>query len=188
MKNTFLMNKTQEDGSVILCTATAEEWLAVVKENHNLPPEQRRYFIADCIEDAGTIDRMFIEVTHSEYRRWNSLHTMSERNRKAKKQFRHLSLDAALSETAELGLMDCFADSQNTENAVLDEILVEELRKKLSTWKPWAPELLESYMKGEKRGCTAKLAEKYGVSEQVIRKYKRQFEEYIKNFLSCVSL
>ena len=23
------------------------------------------YFIADCIEDAGTIDRMFIEVTHS---------------------------------------------------------------------------------------------------------------------------
>ena len=188
MKNTFLLNKTQEDGSVVLCTATAEEWLAVVHENRNLPLEQRRYFIADCIEEAGFIDRMFIEVTHSEYRRWNSRHTMSERNRKAKKQFHHLSLDAVLAETAGLKLKDCLVDSQNTENSVVDEILMDELKQALAVWKPWAPDLLEHYLAGRKRSCTAEMAEKYGVSEQVIRKYKRQVERFIKDFLGCVSL
>lgn len=79
-------------------------------------------------------------------------------------------------------------DSQNTENSVVDEILMDELKQALAVWKPWAPDLLEHYLAGRKRSCTAEMAEKYGVSEQVIRKYKRQFERFIKDFLGCVSL
>lgn len=85
MKNTFLMNKIHEDGGAALCVVTAEEWLDAVKENRSLPPEQRRYFISDCIEEGDTIDRMIIEVPYSEYRRWNSRHTVSERSRGQKK-------------------------------------------------------------------------------------------------------
>ena len=57
MKNTFLIYKPQKDGRAVLCTATAEEWLAAVNTNRNLPTEQRRYFISDCIEDGKEIDR-----------------------------------------------------------------------------------------------------------------------------------
>lgn len=96
MKNTFLINKPQKDGTTALCTATAEEWIAVANGNRNLPTEQRRYFIADCIEEGKDIDRMIIEVPYAEYRRWNSCHTMTERSRKAGKKYQHLSLDAAL--------------------------------------------------------------------------------------------
>ena len=187
MKNTFLMNKIHEDGGAALCVVTAEEWLDAVKENRSLPPEQRRYFISDCIEEGDTIDRMIIEVPYSEYRRWNSRHTVSERSRRAKKEFLHLSLDAAVPGSPTLALSDCLADSGSMETAVLDAVLIDELKIRLTAWKPWAAELLAHYLAGRKKSCTAVMAEKYGVSEQVIRKYKRQFEAFVKKFLAGVS-
>ena len=187
MKNTFLMNKIHEDGGAALCVVTAEEWLDAVKENRSLPPEQRRYFISDCIEEGDTFDRMIIEVPYSEYRRWNSRHTVSERSRRAKKEFLHLSLDAAVPGSPTLALSDCLADSGSMETAVLDAVLIDELKIRLTAWKPWAAELLAHYLAGRKKSCTAVMAEKYGVSEQVIRKYKRQFEAFVKKFLAGVS-
>ena len=47
--------------------------------------------------------------------------------------------------------------------------------------------MLEQYLAGRKRSCSADMAEKYGVSEQVIRKYKRQFEEFIRKFFEGIS-
>ncbi len=187
MKNTYLINKQQKDGTTALCIATIEEWLAVVNSNRNLPTEQRRYFIADCIEEGKDIDRMIIEVTYAEYRRWNSRHTMTERSRKAGKKYQHLSLDAALSETNEIALLECLGGTEDIEAIAIDEILMDELKRRLSAWKPWAMDMLESYLVGEKRTCSAAMAAKYGVSEQVIRKYKRQFEEFIKKFFEGVS-
>lgn len=183
----LLMNKIHEDGGAALCVVTAEEWLDAVKENRSLPPEQRRYFISDCIEEGDTIDRMIIEVPYSEYRRWNSRHTVSERSRRAKKEFLHLSLDAAVPGSPTLALSDCLADSGSMETAVLDAVLIDELKIRLTAWKPWAAELLAHYLAGRKKSCTAVMAEKYGVSEQVIRKYKRQFEAFVKKFLAGVS-
>lgn len=129
MKNTFLIYKPQKDGRAVLCTATAEEWLAAVNTNRNLPTEQRRYFISDCIEDGKEIDRMIIEVGYDEYRRWNSRHTIMERSRKAGKQYQHLSLDAVLSEADEITLLECLSGTENMEAAVIDDILMDELKK-----------------------------------------------------------
>ena len=187
MKNTFLIYKPQKDGRAVLCTATAEEWLAAVNTNRNLPTEQRRYFISYCIEDGKEIDRMIIEVGYDEYRRWNSRHTIMERSRKAGKQYQHLSLDAVLSEADEITLLECLSGTENMEAAVIDDILMDELKKQLSNWKPWAADMLEQYLAGRKRSCSADMAEKYGVSEQVIRKYKRQFEEFIRKFFEGIS-
>ena len=61
------------------------------------------------------------------------------------------------------------------------------LKKQLFAWKPWAADLLAYYLAGKKKSCTAAMAKKYGVSEQVIRKYKRQFEKFVKNFFEGVS-
>ena len=134
MKNTFLIYKPQKDGRAVLCTATAEEWLAAVNTNRNLPTEQRRYFISDCIEDGKEIDWMIIEVGYDEYRRWNSRHTIMERSRKAGKQYQHLSLDAVLSEADEITLLECLSGTENMEAAVIDDILMDELKKQLSNW------------------------------------------------------
>ena len=187
MGKTYLLNKPQKDGTTALSTATKEEWIAAVKGNKNLPTEQRRYFIVDCIEEGNDIDRMIIEVSYDEYRRWNSRHTISERNRKEGKKFHHLSLDAVLNESDGIELLECVGGIEDIDAAAMDEILMKELKRKLAAWKPWATDMLEIYLAGNKRTCSAAMAAKYGVSEQVIRKYKRQFEEFIKNFFTGVS-
>ena len=105
MKNTYLINKPQKDGKAALCAVTAAEWLAAVNANRYLPTEHRRYFIADCIEDGKEIDRMIIEVSYAEYKKWNSRHTITERSRKAGKEYRFLSLDAVLNETDDITLL-----------------------------------------------------------------------------------
>ena len=65
--------------------------------------------------------------------------------------------------------------------------MIDELKKTLADWKPWANDMLEMYLNGQKRACTDILARKYGVSSQIIRKYKRQFEKFIKIFWRDVS-
>ena len=57
----------------------------------------------------------------------------------------------------------------------------------LKAWRPWALDLLAAYVSGNSKACTKKLAAKYHVSEQVIRKYKRQFKKFIKKFFAGVS-
>ena len=93
---------------------------------------------------------MIIEVGYDEYRRWNSRHTIMERSRKAGKQYQHLSLDAVLSEADEITLLECLSGTENMEAAVIDDILMDELKKQLSNWKPWAADMLEQYLAGRK--------------------------------------
>ena len=71
------------------------------------------------------------------------------------------------------------ASEEQVEVLACDQILLDELHEALTLWKPWANDLLDMYLQGKKRTCTRTLAERYGVSPQVVRKYKRQFEEYI---------
>lgn len=128
LKTTFLINKPQKDGRTALCTATAEEWLSAVSSNRNLPTERRRYFIADCIEDGKEIDRMVIEVDYDEYRRWNSRHTVTERSRKAEKEYQFLSLDAVLNEADDITLLECLSSMEDMEAAVISEMIMDELK------------------------------------------------------------
>lgn len=188
MKTTYLINRAQPDGSVCLSVATASEWLTAVSGNKGLPVEQRRYFILDYIADGDDLDCMVIETTLAEYHKWDKCRPAEKRNRRAGQAFQHLSLDAPFTNSEESGsLMDHIAADTQVESIACDRLLMDELDKALSLWKPWAKDLLALYLHGQKRTCTELLSEKYGVSPQVIRKYKRQFEEFVKKFLGGVS-
>ena len=69
------------------------------------------------------------------------------------------------------------------EELVTDRVLVEELRRSLRTWKPWAEELMELYIAGAKRSCTRGLCEKYQLSDRAVRKRKEAFEKFVLDFL-----
>ncbi len=187
MKVTYLINKEQTDGSVILTIGTKEELRKILLANKGLAVNQRRNFIADYISNGTDMDCIIVEVSVEEYRRFNREHMASERNRKLMNMYCHISLDDNIHEQKDLTAEDILADDLNLEETITSEILMEELKDRLSNWKPWATDMLEIYLNGQKRSCTKVLSEKYGVSEQVIRKYKRQFEDFIKNFLSGVS-
>lgn len=66
-------------------------------------------------------------------------------------------------------------------------VWLDELRKNLMEWRPWAGDLLDAYLEGDVSSCPGMLAEKYGVSLQTTRKYVRQFEQRLKSFLEGVS-
>ncbi len=188
MKTTYLMNKVQPDGSIRLSIATFEEWLAMVEANKSLPASQQRYFIVDCISDSRDMDRMVIEVTAAEYREWNRDRMAAARNRVLGKNYQVLSLDAPFrTENTVLDLRKALKSGERMEEQVCSQMLEVQLREALAAWKPWANDMLDCYLRGERRTCTDTLSMKYGVSPQVVRKYKRQFEKFIKKFLGGVS-
>lgn len=188
MKTTYLINKEQPDGSIRLTVSTSSEWLAVVKANRQLPPNRQRYFILDYIVDGGEMDRMVIEASAEAYRVWHREHMAAQRNRAAGKDFLVLSTDASLFDDGEMEcLLNTLAGTSKVEEDACDHILLEQLRAELAQWKPWANDMLDLYLLGDKRHGTEALTEKYSVSPQVIRKYKRQFEEFVKKFIQGVS-
>lgn len=182
MKNTYLIYK-QSNGIRQLVTATQEEWNAILKENKRLPLEDRRRFMKDCFEDGDELDCMYIEVSASEHREWNSKNTISQRNRKIGVLYTHLSLDTGTPDTDIESLHESVPSEFNLEDIVSDQVLVEELRRALQAWKPWAEELLELYMVGVKRSCTNDLCKKYGLTERAVRKRKKAFEKFVLDFL-----
>ena len=184
MKTTYLINKEQSDGSVCLSIVSASEWLSIVKENKGLSLEQKRHFILDYIADGDDLDCMVIEASLAEYRAWDCTRPAEKRNRRAGQPFQHVSLDAPINDSESSGsLMDLVAADTLVEDMACDLVLMDELKKALASWRPWANELLDVYLSGQKRTCTDALVNKYGVSPQAVRKYKRQFEEFVKNFL-----
>jgi len=188
MKTTYLLKKTYPDGSERLAVASSAEWMAVVKANKLLPPEKRRYFILDYIAEKSGLDRMVIEVPYDDYVVWLREHVSAQRNRALGKNYQQISLDTAIfTENGPVHFCNIIAAEERVEDMACDQMLIVELREKLAKWKPWANDLLDWYLQGEKRTCTKCLAQKYNVSTQVVRKYKRQFEKFIKNFLKGVS-
>jgi len=183
-KTQYLIRKEQEDGSVGLVAATREEWNSIKEENKNLPKESRRYFILDCIQENDDLDLMYIEVPLQEYRVWRKNAKANERNRKAASKYDFLSMDAEIQEADVTSLHECIADpSASVEATAITNTLVSELRSKLRQWKPWAEEMLDLYLAGNRRSCTKSLAQKHDVSEQIIRERKREFEQFSRNFI-----
>lgn len=187
MKTTYLMNKLQADGTIQLTVVGHEEWLAVVKANKLLPLENQRYFIRDCISDNGDLDWMIIETTREDYLEWHREQTASERNRTWMQTFQKQSLDAEISiEDGTTTLHDMASDMDSIEENYFSQLWIEDLRKALDEWKPWANDLLNMYLQGQGRSCADVLARKYGISQRMIRKYKVQLKIFIKNFCSAV--
>lgn len=183
MKTTYLLNKQQPDGGIALAIASHEEWLSVIKADKRLPPEQRRCFVFDYIADGDSLDCMVIETPYEEFRVWDRERKAEARNRNIGRRFQQLSLDAPpVGSDSTEPLLSIIDSGEEVEPAVYDKLLADELRAALAAWRPWANDLLELYLCGQKRACTSTLAKKYGVSLQAVRKYKRQFEKFIKNF------
>lgn len=188
MKTTYLIKKILPDGNACLSVATLDEWLSIVKANNSLPASQQRYFITDYIADGDNTDRMIIETSAEDYRKWNKDRMVSARNRAQGRNYQFLSLDAQTPvKNSMMNLLDSISSTDQVEEDACTPVLVDELRAALAEWQPWATDLLEYYLRGERRTCTEALVKKYGVSPQVIRKYKRQFKEFTKKFLGGVS-
>lgn len=187
MKTTYLINKPQAGGSVQLSISNREEWQAVVRANKQLPSEQRRYFILDYIKDGTDLDCMVMEAPIDVYRNWIREHMTSKRNREAGKGYQFLSVDAPVADRDGLGtLLDTISADSSVEEIVCGEMVLTDLQDALAAWKPWANDLLELYLQGQKRTCSDMLAKQYGISQRMIRKYKVQFEEFVKNFFEEV--
>lgn len=183
MKTTYLIRKYKKNGDAYLVEVSGDTWKKIIARNKSLPKEERRYFITDRIRESDGVDRMFIEVSLKKYQEWNSENTVRIRKRKYESTCTTISLDDSLSDQEDLDHEDILADEYDLESEVADRVLLSELRKALKDWQPWATDILDAYLSGRKRECTSEIAEKYGVSEQVARKYKRQFENFLKKIL-----
>lgn len=183
MKCTYLIRKYKHNGGLCLVEVSGDTWKKIIARNKSLPKEEKRYFITDRIMEADGEDRMYIEVSLEEYQEWNSKNTVAIRKRKYESCFTTISLDDELSDQEDLDHEDILADEYDLESEVIDSILISELRKALKDWPPWATEILDSYLSGRKKECTSEIAQKYDVSEQTARSYKKKVENFLKYFL-----
>ena len=182
IKNTYLARENAVSPDSPLVEISASEWHRIVEENKNLPLKQRRFFIVSTIQDGDYIDRMFMECSYEEFRAWNVEKTMSDCNRKAEADAMIYSLDAEPEKGNFSFLMEALTDNGSMEESVHQQASLENLRAAVKAWEPWAYDLFLCYEAGQKRTCTQRLAEKYGISEQAMRKRKKLFEEFCKNF------
>ena len=174
MKTTYLINSVQLDGSTALAETTAEHWREIVRKNKQLPKEERRYFIDDIIREPGVFDCVIVEVPYKDYLHYDSMRTLLGRNRILKKTYHHFSIDDGFS--AEI---PCDYDLEET---VLADKMICELRDALKEWQPWGIDFLRLYLNGQKGSSVSIVARKYGVSLRQARRYKDQFNAFVKNF------
>lgn len=177
MKTTYLVFDKMNQ----LRVATKEEWNRIMVENRSLPREQRRFFIQDCFEDGGILDCMYIEATKEDYDRWHAENQRRYRQRQSSGKAEILSIDVSTQTNDNEGMIDVIDDGVDWENMILSDLCLKELRSRLAAWRVWANELLDYYLAGEQMAATKILSEKYSVSEQLIRRRKRELESYIKN-------
>lgn len=158
MKTTYLINKSQADGSVQLSISNREEWQAVIMADKQLPAEQHQYFILDYIKDGTVLYCIVMEASIDVHRIWIREHMASKRNREAGKCYQFLSMDAPVADSNGLEtLLDTITDDSSVEEIACGEMLLADLRETLDTWKTWANDLMEIYLQGQKRTCSGAL-------------------------------
>lgn len=182
MKTTYLVLK-QVNGVEQLTAVSQAEWDAIMKENRGRPMEQRRVFIKDCFADGDELDCMYIETTASAFRKWNNADKESRKKQKAASRYLFKSIDNEGYGTGHDSVHKAIPADFNLEDLVTDQILMEELRTALRSWKPWAEGMLRFYLAGEKRTCNKVLGEKDRLTDRAIRKRKRAFEKFVLDFL-----
>ena len=141
-------------------------------------------FVQDCFEDCGWMDCLYIESSREEYDKWHAENQRKYRQRTDCGEVEILSLDVSVVTEDESSMLDVMPDGVDWEDVILDGLRMRELRKRLSVWKEWANELLDYYLDGEQVAATRILAEKYGISEQIIRRRKRMFEDFVKAYFN----
>ena len=184
MKTTYLVFENGIGSA--LRVASKEEWNRILQENRNLPRELRRFFVQDCFEDCGMMDCLYIEASREEYDKWHAENQRKYRQRTDCGDVEIISLDVSVVTEDSSTMLDVMPDGVDWEDVILDGLRMRELRKRLAVWKEWANELLDYYLDGEQVAATRILAEKYGVSEQIIRRRKRMLEDYVKAYFNVV--
>ncbi len=189
-KITYMVAEEQNDGGRHLVVVPHAEWISVVKANKGLPEEQKRCFFRDVIIEKDKIDLMVYEAPRDLYLEWHRAQEEARSNWNTLKEnnIQLLPLEArAYNEDRWVNLLDHIMPDDTMANMVISQMDVELLRVALDVWKPWANDLLDCYINGESRSCTNRFSQKYGVSPQTVRKYKRQLKVFVKNFFEGVS-
>lgn len=182
MSTIYLLRKEQPNGVSYLTLVTREQWLSVIRRERN------RFFIRDCIFDCGHMDCMVIETTEEEYQKWNQERMASIRNYRIGQDIQKISLDEYVQNVDGLvPLRDVIEADNRTEELAIDSIQLKAIRQALAGWRFWGVDILDLYLAGEQKACVSIMMKKYGVTPQTARKYKRQFENFIKKFLLSVS-
>ncbi len=189
-KITYMVAEEQNNGGRHLVVVPHAEWISVVKANKGLPEDQKRCFIRDVIIENDKIDLMVYEAPRARYLKWHRAQeeARSNWNTVKKNNIQFLSIEAlAYDEDRWDNFLNRIMPDDMMADMVIDQMDVELLRTALDIWKPWANDLLDCYMNEEARSCTNRFSQKYGVSPQTVRKYKRQLKVFVKNFFEGVS-
>ena len=174
----FLVNGVHPDGTPGLVAISRNEWLKILEDNMNLPKEQRRYFYRDAITDNNSHDYIFMEVPRDIFFEWTNQTRSTYRNFESQKNYFLLSYDELIEEG-----MDEPLDTVCVEDIVIDKVLTGEIEKAICNFAPWAPELFDMYLSGERENTISFLMERCHVVRQSANRYRKAFEDYIKKFL-----
>lgn len=178
----YLARKTGEDGVTRMVEVTKEEWRGIVAENAGKPVSQKRQFIPDLIPEGTYIDCLVMEAPAEMHRAWDNGRKAAQRNRQAEKKFCIVSLDNPVDEQSGVTYGDNIQSPTEFERQVEGELFIEQLRKVVVQWKFWGPVLLDFYLAGKRRECTHEFAQMLGISDQMARSYKRDFEKLVIRF------
>lgn len=184
MKTVYLAREQQPDGSHRLVEISAEKWHAIIKEQAGLPMEQKRHFIEDIIYDENGMDCLTIETSLEEWRRWDNNRKKKGREAEHRRKYLHLSLDYVIDTETGATLMTHSTLGAVSEDEAYRECLFEDMRKALADWKPWALRMLQFYMESDVKHANKEMMEEFHVKLSTVCKYKKQFEAFMKEYLS----
>ena len=179
MNITYLVNEQQADGSIILTETTSENWHKIIAANKTAPANERRYFYADIISDNYNLDCIVMEVSKMQYAIWSNEKRSAQRNRDAAKGYTSQSLEEMMERSS-----SALPSVELQEEALINSVVIDELKEALSAWNIWGVEVLEMYL-SEKSNMVAKfLMGNYGFSRRTAFRKKKEFENFSKDFLS----
>ena len=179
MKITYLVNERQTDGSLALAETTSAHWHRIVAANKTAPANERRYFYAAILSDNYNLDCIGMEVSKEQHAAWSSERRSARRNRDAAKAYTVLSLEELVeNHSAALPSVEC------QEDALINSVVIGELKKALAAWNIWGTEVLEMYLSGKSYMVAKFLMDNYGFSRRTAFRKKNEFENFSKNFLS----
>ncbi|OUN99650.1 hypothetical protein B5F98_00260 [Pseudoflavonifractor sp. An44] len=176
MKTTYLVFD-KETGN--LRVAGRSEWNRIMEENRRLPRDKRRFFIEDRIDAGKELDCMYIETTREDYDLWHAENQRNYRRRQAEKDVKFVSLEYDAQGDEQGSLSGKLSDGIDWEMVAIEKMDMEALIRALKEWRSWGVDILNYYLAGQKRSCTRQISQRYGVSEQTVRTWKREFETFV---------
>lgn len=183
-KTVYLANENDIDGNTKLVEISAKKWHTIIKEQDDMSFDKRRHFMYDIIVESDWVDCLIIELTVDQWRAWNNEERARRRNRKYKRLYQMLSLDYVIDEQTGATLISHGIAGDGCEDDIIFKCVIQDLKSELVRWQPWAVTILECYLTNNDVHCTGIIAEKYGVTMRTARRYKKQFEEFVREFFS----